>query len=290
MSRRLAAAFALSLAIVPAAPAAARDPVTFARATRTAEVELTAPAALDAWPAFRNALTANDRAKLEGFFKGPGGLRTRKGAGPQARNWRRIGYEVAGSSRRLASVIRRDDAYTGGAHPMATVSGVIWDQRTKRRLPMGALFRPDADMGALDKVLCDAVKLAKRGRPGAVRIDGATWRCPAWSQASAALAPSTAPRRAGGLVVLINPAEVGPYVEGAYRVPIPYARFRRALRPAYAEEFAGAPSPRTSALLAPPAAGKPRPRPKAQPDPDEPGKPTPEPVAPGTPLPSGEGG
>ena len=58
------------------------------------------------------------------------------------------------------------------------------------------------------------------------------------------LAPSTTPGKAGGLIFLIGPYQVGPYAEGGYEVAIPQSVFRSLLAPAYADEFAGQP-PRT---------------------------------------------
>ena len=231
-------------------------PVVFHKQSKRAEVELRLPKSLDAWPAFRDALRTDDVAKLNGFVRAAenGGRQTR-------RNWRTIRYRLAGTTPRLVSVIRRDDRDTGGAHPLPSVAAVIWDQRTKRRLSMGALFRPDADLAPLDEALCDAIKAAKSEREGAAPIDDKAWRCPLFSQTSAALAPSTVLGKAGGLVALINPYEVGPFAEGLYQVVVPLEAFRKALRRPYLSEFAGAPSAAAEVLTEPD--GAPRPAGKA---------------------------
>lgn len=239
----LAPPLAVILAATPASAATDRTPMVFHKATSTAEVELRAPKALSAWPALREALVSSDTAKLNGFVRTSAVSKGR-------RNWRRVRYEMAGETGRLVSLIRRDDRDTGGAHPLSTETGVIWDQRTKQRLPVSSLLRPDADPGPLDRALCKAVKAAKAEREGAASLDGQTWRCPSLSQTQAALAPSTAQDKAGGLVVLVNPYEVGPYAEGGYRILLPASDFRKALRRGYAAEFAGEPSDAADALAA----------------------------------------
>ena len=55
------------------------------------------------------------------------------------------------------------------------------------------------------------------------------------------LAPSTTTGKAGGLIFLIGPYQVGPYAEGGYEIVVPQTAFRRLLAPAYADEFAGNP-------------------------------------------------
>lgn len=244
IARRLCLAFALTASLGAGAGLAADRtdaPVVFHKASKRAEVELRLPKALAAWPAFRETLLETDRAKLEGFLRRS--ARPEEGAiqGPGRRDWRTVRYQLAGTTPRLISVMRLDESYTGGAHPNPRISGVLWDQRTKRRLPLSALFRPDADPAPLDRALCEAVKAAKAGREGAAPIDGKSWKCPPFSQAQAALAPSTVEGKAGGLIVLINPYEVGPYSEGFYTVMVPLSALRQGLRRAYASEFAGAP-------------------------------------------------
>lgn len=240
-------------------------PLAYRKATKAAEVELRVPKSLAAWPAFRDMLLTTDTAKLNGF------LRTAEKPSPgrpARRSWRTIRYTLAGTTPRLTSVIRRDDRDTGGAHPLPSVSALIWDQRTKRRTTLAALLRPDADPAPLDQALCEAIKAAKAAREGAVPIDGKAWRCPQFSQTQAALAPSTVDGRAGGLIALVNPDEVGPYAEGVYQVVIPLTAFRDALRRPYLTEFAGQPSDAAAAIVdaddAPkPVAPKTRPRKRA---------------------------
>ena len=57
------------------------------------------------------------------------------------------------------------------------------------------------------------------------------------------LAPGTVKGRAGGLIFVYSPYDIGAYVEGGYDVLLPLAVFRDALKPEYAGEFAGSPKP-----------------------------------------------
>lgn len=246
----------------------AAPPIAYRKATRSVQVELRVPKALSAWPAFRDMLITGDTTKLNGFVRTAEKPSPGRPAQPARRSWRTIRYTLAGTTPRLISVIRRDDRDTGGPHPLPSVSALIWDQRTKRRTTLAALLRPDADPAPLDQALCEAIKAAKAAREGAVPIDGKAWRCPQFSQTQAALAPSTVDGRAGGLIALVNPDEVGPYAEGVYQVVIPLTAFRDALRRPYLTEFAGQPSDAVAAIVdaddAPkPVAPKTRPRKRA---------------------------
>ena len=160
-----------------------------------------------------------------------------------------IDYVAAGETGKLISLQRNSSEYTGGAHPNPAYGAVIWDKALKQFVQPAQLFRRGADLSALDQALCDALNTARRGRnpdaqPIGLNPTQGGWSCPRAGTTPFVLAPSTTPGKAGGLIFLIGPYQVGPYAEGGYEVAIPQSVFRSLLAPAYADEFAGQP-PRT---------------------------------------------
>jgi hypothetical protein len=128
---------------------------------------------------------------------------------------------------------------------MTVSTGVLWDKALKRQVTWADLFTKGADYAGLDRALCAAINAAKRDRdPDAqtVALGGKDFACPRAASTPFVLAPSTVGGKAGGLVFLIGPYQVGPYAEGAYEVTVPLSAFQSLLAPAYADEFAGAPA------------------------------------------------
>lgn len=168
-----------------------------------------------------------------------------------------IGYDSPFATDRLFSLQGGDWFYEGGAHGIPGMRTVLWDKFRQRLMEPKALFRRGADMTALDRALCDAVNAAKRKRaaeePGApspehltftAAENGPGWACPAALDLPFALSPGTVPGKAGGLIFLIGPYIIGPYSEGGYGVAVPLDAFQPLLSPDWADQFAGALSPK----------------------------------------------
>lgn len=230
----------------PAASAAATaaSPLAYESKTRFAEVELTLPAALKTQPDLHAALYAEEVRALRQFAEGAQGERTEAGMPadmpPYAKD---ISIKATAETGRLLSLQRQDFDYSGGAHPNTLQSGILWDKTLKRRLAPSDLFAKGADLSALDQALCSAINAAKRQRsPDAVNLtlgSGDDWNCPRAGSTPFVLAAGSEPGKAAGLTFLIDPYQVGPYVEGAYEIDIPLAAFRSLLAPEYAAEFGG---------------------------------------------------
>ena len=235
----LFAAFALI-----AGPAFATDgtpSVVFQRATPDATVSLKLPDTVRQEPRLWSRLVRGDEAVLTRFLqrsRGDAASYAAEGR-PDVRDEEDIAYELAGRTGRLVGLIREGSSYSGGAHPNPFIQAVLWDRREQRIVDFSALFRKDADYARLDAALCEAVTSAKAARQGALPIGGPIWKCPTWRKSQAVLAPGTVPGKAGGLIFLFGPYEIGPYSEGEWRVAVPLGAFRSALSPAYAQEFAG---------------------------------------------------
>jgi hypothetical protein len=230
-------------AAAPAPPAAPLPPLTWRSSTRDAEVSLSLPPAVGRIPALYNRLFAEDRNDLEAFVEGAKGeLEELRANGEAVRAYgRSLDYAVTAETPRLLSLVRNEVENTGGAHPNTALTSTIWDKQAGKAIAAAALF--GADTAAADKALCDAVHAAKQARAGKPGLDGEMKACPTLKRATLALAASTTPGKAGGVVALFSPYALGPYAEGAYRVVVPADAIRGALAPAYAAEFAGAPAP-----------------------------------------------
>jgi hypothetical protein len=226
---------------VAAAPAPTARPLTFDQTDDAAKVALRLPAEIANYPALHTVLYDREVAGLKTFAaKAQADHKASDGKFPWRPYNRQSQWFLAADAAPLVALRALWFEDTGGAHPNHGGSTLIWDNVANREIQPQALFRPDADMSALDKAICDAVAQAKTHREGAVLLND-TFSCPKWSQTVLVLAPSTSPGRIGGLTVLIDPYVVGPYSEGDYEVVVPASAFQSLLAPAYAGAFGGAP-------------------------------------------------
>lgn len=231
-------------------PADAAAPFKYETSSPHAQVTLTLPASVKNQPDLHARLYAQGVGDLKRFAEGATADRTEmadEGMETAAPPYQRgIAWSTSAETSKLLSLEKKEFEYAGGAHPNSSYGEVIWDKAMKRQIQPIALFRKDADFARLDAALCAAVQKAKSERPGAAPIDGSTWTCPRWKDATFVLAPSSQAGKAGGLTFLFPPYAIGPHSEGAYEITIPYEVFASALAPAYADEFAGAPKLRTA--------------------------------------------
>jgi hypothetical protein len=229
----------------PAAVPAAAGPLTWKSSTADAEVALSLPPAVARVPALYGKLFSEGKNELEAFAEGAKGeleeLRANGDTPPPF--GKTHDYAVSAETPRLLSLVENTLESTGGAHPNTTLEATVWDKQAGKALSAADLFAPGADMTGPDKALCDAIHAAKQARVQDPALTGELKACPKLEAATLALAPSTEPGKAGGLIALFSPYALGAYVEGAYRVVVPLPAVRPALAPAYAPEFAGTPAP-----------------------------------------------
>ncbi len=225
----------------PATPAPLTRPLAFDQADETAKVALRLPAEISRFPALHVMLYDREVAALRAFVaKAQDDKKTSDGSFPWRRYSRQGQWFLAADGAPLVGLRALWFEDTGGAHPNHGGATLIWDTAANSEVQPKALFRPDADMSALDKAICDAVATAKTHREGAVPLN-AMFACPKWTETVLVLAPSTTPGKIGGLTAIIDPYLVGPYSEGDYEVTIPAAAFQAMVAPAYASAFGGAP-------------------------------------------------
>jgi hypothetical protein len=227
------------------APAPPAGPLTYSAKTADAEVSLTLPPQVGAVPALYAKLFSEGRNELDGFVEGARGeLEELRAGGEKPGGYARdLKYAVSAETPRLIGLILTAFENTGGAHPNTVLSPTVWDKAAGKALAPAELFAPGADMAAADKALCDAIHAAKQERVQSPDLTGELKDCPKLKDAPLALAASTEPNKAGGVVAVFSPYALGAYVEGAYRVVLPLSAFQGVVNPAYAGEFAGAPAP-----------------------------------------------
>jgi hypothetical protein len=241
------------------AAAAAVLPLSWSKTTRDAEVSLTLPAAVRSVPVLYGRLWRGETKALERFVADAAKGRASEPA-EMRRNGRwedKVTYSLALRTARLISLRREEFADTHGAHPNTALGGIVFDLQTNTRLKATDLLVDGADLAPLNRALCDAARAAKRERAEGQwsETDDPNFACPTWKgvpgpdgkllapqePVQVALAPGTEPGKAGGLVFVYSPYDIGAYVEGGYDVVAPQAVFRAALKPEYAAEFGGRP-------------------------------------------------
>lgn len=228
------------------------SPMSYSANTPAAEVALKLPAIISHEPDLHARLYAEGVRDLKAFAEGSANARAEEGgeegetAAPPYN--KTIEWSLGADTSKLLSLSSLQSEYTGGAHGNASYGSVLWDKALKRLIAPTALFAPGAD-AAMDKALCDALIAEKQARLGAdyTPPSADTWTCPKWRDTPFELAASTAAGKAGGLTFLIAPYVAGAYAEGTYEPTVPLAAFRAFLKPAYADEFAGAPRPKPAA-------------------------------------------
>lgn len=227
-------------------PADAAAPMAYESKTPFANVKLTLPIAIKGQPDLHARLYSTGVRELRQFTEGAQADRTEFGGDGDLPTYEKsIEWSLAADTGKLFSLRRQTYDYSGGAHPNGAFGAILWDKALQRAVEPGQLFRAGADLTPLDRALCDAVNLARKARdPAAERLTlggEGVWNCPRAAQTPFVLAPSTTPGKAGGLIFLIGPYQVGPYAEGGYEIAVPQTLFRPLIAAAYADEFVGQP-------------------------------------------------
>ena len=223
------------------ASAAAEGPLSYVSTTPYAKVKLTLPEAVKAFPELYQKLYSEEVGKLKDYTEGAQSDRSEFGSADLPPYEKQIIYSNPVETDRLFSMLRTDFDYSGGAHPNTYATGLLWDKTSKKLLTAADLFAADADKAALGRTLCDAVNQAKKGREGAIPLGGSDgmWTCPDLKKVPVVLAASDAAGKASGITFLLNAYDVGPYVEGAYYLTIPFATLGKGLNPVFAADFGG---------------------------------------------------
>lgn len=150
-------------------------------------------------------------------------------------SWKRIT-----NTRRFLSLSSEIETYMGGAHGMQSFDSLLWDRNHARRLkPLDLFTSGEAFDKAANDDLCAAIERAKAGR-------GVSWsrepdspfgKCPSASAQTVWLGSSDG-KYLDRLTIAMAPYEVGPYVEGSYKINLPMSEaIVNAVKPEYARDF-----------------------------------------------------
>jgi len=228
------------------APPVAAAPLAFSRPTPDAEVTLTFPDTIRAFPELHNRLYIEGQSDLNAFVDQA--VRDRKelsAAGSDAPPYfRSIKWTLPAQSEHLLSVYAERSEFTGGAHPNASYQTILWDKAAKQAIDAKLLFAPNADLSAADSFLCHQIEAERSRRNQTPTTQAATgFTCPKLIDSHLVLVPSLTAGKIGAVEALFAPYEVGPYAEGTFQIRVPQAVLRGLISPAYATDFAGEPVP-----------------------------------------------
>lgn len=125
--------------------------------------------------------------------------------------------------------------YTGGAHGLVSLDGLLWDRVRRRTLALDDLLDVEGAKPALRAALNAALRREKARRGPVepdVRVDEETL-------ALAGVVVLPGPQGRGcGLRFLFSPYLLGSFAEGSYELDVPTAVFAPWLRPAWRDAFA----------------------------------------------------
>jgi hypothetical protein len=161
-------------------------------------------------------------------------------------------YEERSAIQGYVSIVYRDYTYSGGAHPNAVIDTLLWDTRAGKFISIRPFFDEMAANGPTMRTLAAAVRAAVLAAKIARGIPPEAAKDPNWLDGikpdltkigGVALAPSTERDQSAGLLVYLSPYAVGPYVEGAYTVFVPWTAFKAHLSRTGANLFGGARPP-----------------------------------------------
>jgi uncharacterized protein YecT (DUF1311 family) len=136
-------------------------------------------------------------------------------------------FELQRPSARAIAVAISSYTYTGGAHPYGGTWASLVDLRTGRFAGPAEVFKPgDNWLKALVQLVqADLKKQFAAGHPGFDDAIGPD------KLAKSLRDPGHYLYRPGGLQLIFNPDEIGPYAAGKYEVNIPYATLRPLFAP-----------------------------------------------------------
>lgn len=213
--------------------------------------EVTTAVADVAGEAALNAMMREDNATtIQSFLtEARSAASEEKALGYDAPGWSLdLDWHVNALSPKLVGVSRTVATFTGGAHGLSSVTGLIYPRGTAKELPVANLFTGDSLPQAIELAICRGLVEQKLERIGEATLYSDLLTCsPEQARelvtaASIGLLPSDAPDRIGGLVAYFDPYAAGSYAEGGYGVPVAQEAFANLLKPEWAAEFSGQPT------------------------------------------------
>ena len=152
-------------------------------------------------------------------------------------------WKVVADLPRFLSLSNDFANYSGGAHGMYGLEGLVWDKANKRALASEALFQSPGILGTtMDNAVCGALNKEREERRGEpVRADDDLFGdCPELDEATILVGSSNG-KTFDRITVWFGPYVAGPYAEGAYELDFPMTKaMLDAVKPAYRSAFSAA--------------------------------------------------
>ncbi len=228
---------------------AANAPLGFARTSPDAQVTLSLPEPIKAYPELHERLYKDGETTLTAFLDQAKKDRAEQSADgfPVPAYYQKIEWKVSAQSPRLLSLYAEQNDFEGGAHPNTSFRALLWDKDKGALIPTAELFAADADLKGVDDYVCHQIEAQRAKRTGEpVSQTGSGFNCPKLSESRLILVPSTQAGKIGAIDALYAPYDVGPYAEGPYEVRVPQAQLKGLISPQYADQFEGQPIAETA--------------------------------------------
>ena len=217
-------------------------PLGFAQTNPDAQVTLSLPEPLKAYPELHERLYKDGETTLTAFLNQAKKDRAEQSADgfPVPAYYQKIEWKISAQSPRLLSVYAEQNDFEGGAHPNTSFRALLWDKDKAALIPTAELFSPDADLKTVDDYVCHQIEAQRAKRSGQpVNETASGFNCPKFSDSRLILVPSTQPGKIGAVDALYAPYDVGPYAEGPYEIRVPQSQLKGLIAPLYADQFAG---------------------------------------------------
>jgi len=218
------------------------EPLGFARTSPDAQVTLSLPEPIKAYPELHARLYKDGETTLTAFLDQAKKDRSEQSADgvPVPAYYQKIDWKISAQSPRLLSLYAEQNDFEGGAHPNTSFRALLWDKDKDALIPTAELFSPDADLKTVDDYVCHQIEAQRAKRIGEpVNQVGSGFNCPKFADSRLILVPSTQAGKIGAIDALFAPYDVGPYAEGPYEVRVPQSQLKGLIAPQYADQFAG---------------------------------------------------
>ena len=223
----------------PAVPVAALD---FAQSNADAQVSLSLPEGIKAFPDLHTKLYNDGKTALDAFMAQAHKDRAQNSADgiDDTAYYHDIKWKITAQSPRLVSLYATEDDFEGGAHPNTTFQSVLWDKQTSTEVTPEKLLATGADLSGVDAYVCRQIEAERSKRNGAPTTQADSgFECPKFADSHLVLMASNVTGKIGAIDVLFAPYDVGSYAEGPYEIRVPEAELKGVISPDYADQFAG---------------------------------------------------
>ena len=147
---------------------ASNAPLGFARTSPDAQVTLSLPEPIKAYPELHERLYKDGETTLTAFLDQARKDRAEQSADgfPVPAYYQKIEWKISAQSPRLLSVYAEQNDFEGGAHPNTSFRALLWDKDKAALIPTAELFSSDADLKGVDDYVCHQIEAQRARRSG----------------------------------------------------------------------------------------------------------------------------